>query len=164
MLTTSTGLFQCLSTNVKSTIDHFKKIIEKAKFKKVVVKEEKHDFITPYTKIYVSYYDDKYTFEKFKLNICTIFAVDEHCYSFVKSESVKYASIFYVLHILYYSMYKNDDSDIDKVNIKNIINSLVKRINNKSFKTECYGAEKTINEIRRQRWDDKKPVVLLRLN
>jgi len=164
MLTTSTGLFQCLSTKVKSTVDHFKKIIEKAKLKNVVVKEEKHDFITPYTKIYVSYYDDTYTFEKFKLNICTVFAVDDHCYSFVKSDSVKYASIFYVLHILYYSLYKNDDKDIDKVNIKNIINILVKRINNKSFKTECYGSEKTMNEIRRQRWDDNKPVVLLRLN
>lgn len=164
MLTTSTGLFQCLSTNMKPTVDYFKKIIEKAKFKNVVVKEEKHDFITPYTKIFVSYYDDTYTFEKFKLNICTVFAVDEHCYSFVKSNSVKYASIFYVLHILYYSLYKNKEDDIDKVNIKNIINSLVKRININSFKTECYGSEKTMNEIRRQRWDDNKPVVLLRLN
>jgi len=163
MLTTSTGLFQCLSTNMKSTVEHFKKIIDKSKLKNVTIKVETGDFITPYTKIYVSYYDDTYTFEKFKLNICTVYSADDHCYSYVKDNSIKYASIFYMLHVLYYSLYKYDD-DIDKVNIKNIINTLVKKIDIKSFQTECYGNEITMNEIRRQRWDDKKPVVLLRLN
>jgi hypothetical protein len=123
MLTTSTGLFQCLSTNMKSTVEHCRKIIEKSKLKNISIKIETGDFITPYTKIFVSYYDDTYTFEKYKLNICTVYSVDNHCYSFVKDDNVKYASIFYILHILYYSMYSANE-DVDKVNIKNITNSI----------------------------------------
>ena len=131
--------------------------------KNVSIKIVTKDFITPYTKIYVSYYDDTYTFEKYKLNICTVYSVDYHCYSFVKDGNKKFASIFYVLHILYYSLYTSA-GNVDKVNIKNIINVLIKKINIESFQTKCYGSEITMNEIRRQRWDEKKPVVLLRLN
>ena len=64
---------------------------------------------------------------------------------------------------MYHSLYVKEE-DIDRLNIKNIINTLIKKINIEHFKTECYGSEITMNEIRRKRWDEKKPVVLLRMN
>lgn len=163
MLTNSSGVFQCLSDDMKKTVEKLKSIIEKMNFKNIQVKEESHDFITPYTKIYVTYFDDKYTFERIKLNLCTVYSASEHCYSYVKESDKRIVSIFFLLHIMYHSLYVKED-DIDRLNIKNIINALIKKINIENFKTECYGSEITMNEIRRKRWDEKKPVVLLRMN
>ena len=163
MLTNSSGVFQCLSDDMKTTVDKLKKCVEKHNFKNIQVKEEQHDFITPYTKIYVTYFDDKYTFERIKLNLCTVYSANEHCYSYVKKSDKRIVSIFFLLHIMYYSLYVKEE-DIDRVNIKNIINTLIKKINVDHFKTECYGTEVSLNEIRRKRWDEKKPVVLLRMN
>jgi hypothetical protein len=163
MLTNSSGVFQCLSDDMKTTVDKLKKCVEKHNFKNIQVKEEHQDFITPYTKIYVTYFDDKYTFERIKLNLCTVYSANEHCYSYVKESDKRVVSIFFLLHIMYHSLYIKEE-DIDRVNIKNIINTLIKKINVNHFKTECYGTEVSMNEIRRKRWDDKKPVVLLRMN
>lgn len=163
LLTNSSGVFQCLSDDMKTTVNKLKKYVEKNMFKNIQVKEEQNDFITPYTKIYVTYFDDKYTFERIKLNLCTVYSANEHCYSYVKESDKRIVSIFFLLHILYYSLYVNKDN-IDKLNMKNIINSLIKKINVDHFKTECYGTEVSLNEIRRKRWDEKKPVVLLRMN
>ena len=63
---------------------------------------------------------------------------------------------------MYFSLFKGDDR-IDKVNVKNVINTLTKKINIDHFKTECYGVEMTINEIKRSRWDLRKPVSILRM-
>lgn len=163
MLTNSSGVFQCLSDNMKNTVEKLKSIIEKMNFKNIQVKEEHHDFITPYTKIYVTYFDDNYTFERIKLNLCTVYSASEHCYSYIKQSDKRIVSIFFLLHIMYHSLYVKEE-DIDRLNIKNIINTLIKKINIEHFKTECYGSEITMNEIRRKRWDEKKPVVLLRMN
>lgn len=163
MLTNSSGVFQCLSDDMKTTVDKLKKCVEKHNFKNIQVREEHQDFITPYTKIYVTYFDDKYTFERIKLNLCTVYSANEHCYSYVKESDKRVVSIFFLLHIMYHSLYIKEE-DIDRVNIKNIINTLIKKINVNHFKTECYGTEVSMNEIRRKRWDDKKPVVLLRMN
>jgi hypothetical protein len=165
MLTNSTGLFQCMSIDAKETVESLKKIIMKHKLENIVVKIENHDFITPYTKIYITYYDDQYTYDKIKLNICTVFSAENHCYSYIKHKGIKYASIFYILHMLYFVLFSNYEKEIiDKVNIKNIINMLIKKVDLNSFKTECYGSEMTMSAIRKIRWDEKKPVVLLRLN
>lgn len=163
MLTNSSGVFQCLSDNMKNTVEKLKSIIEKMNFKNIQVKEEHHDFITPYTKIYVTYFDDNYTFERIKLNLCTVYSASEHCYSYIKQSDKRIVSIFFLLHIMYHSLYVKEE-DIDRLNIKNIINTLIKKINIEHFKTECYGSEITMSEIRRKRWDEKKPVVLLRMN
>lgn len=163
MLTNSSGVFQCLSDDMKTTVDELKKCVQKHNLKNIQVREENQDFITPYTKIYVTYFDDKYTFERIKLNLCTVYSANEHCYSYVKESDKRIVSIFFLLHIMYHSLYIKEE-DIDRVNIKNIINTLIKKINVNHFKTECYGTEVSMNEIRRNRWDDKKPVVLLRMN
>jgi hypothetical protein len=165
MLTNSSGLFQCMSSDMNSTVDKLKKILQKHKLTNIETKIEKDDFMTPYTKIFITYYDDQYTYENLKLNICTVFSADEHCYSYVKHKNIKYCSIFFILHVLYKILYKDyKNENIDKVNIKNIINVLINKIDMNSFKTECYGSELTMSVIRKQRWDEKKPVVLLRIN
>ena len=163
MITNSSGIFQCLSADMKKTADNMKKILEKS-FKKVTVVENSDGLITPYTSLFIEYFDDKYTFEKIKLNVCTVYSAEGHCYSYVKDKAndVKIASIFFILHIMYYSLFANDDR-IDRVNVKNILNALTKKINIDHFNTECYGTEMTMNEIRRQRWDDRKKVVMLRM-
>ena len=163
VLTNSSGVFQCISSNMSSTVNHYKKMLQKSKFKNISLQVEKYDLITPYTKIHITYYDDQYTFEHIKLNICTVYSADDHCYSYNKSRGVKYASVFFMLHMLYFSLYSMND-EIDRVNIKNVINMLMKNININSFKTECYGTEMTLHEMKKHKWDHKKPSVLLRID
>lgn len=163
LITNSLGLFQCLSIDDDKTIDAFEKILKKHKCKNIKIKKISSSFVTPYTKISITYSDNLYTFDKFELNICTVFSAKEHCYSYSLIDKVKYASIFYIFHMLYYSLYAIDDY-IDRTNVKNIINALIKIVNEDHFKTQCYGKEMTIEEIRKTRWDNKKPVVLLRMD
>lgn len=164
MITNSTGLMQFLSINRGKDVEKAERIIKKSGYKNVTVKKFDDDFIVPHTKLYVDYFDDKYTFEKIKLNICTVYDGNEHCFSYMHDSKLdlKFTSIFFVLHIMYFSLFKGDDR-IDKVNVKNVINTLTKKINIDHFKTECYGVEMTINEIKRSRWDLRKPVSILRM-
>lgn len=164
MLTNSSGVMQLLSTNVESDTLKLEKLVKKNGFKKVIVKTIKDDFIVPHTKLYVDYFDDRYTFEKIQLNLCTIYDANDHCFGYKEDSkmTIKFASIFFVLHILYYTLFKGEDR-IDKVNIKNIINKLSRSIDINHFQTECYGVELTMNEIKRRRWDERKPVTLLRM-
>lgn len=164
MITNSTGLMQFLSMNCERDAEKIERILKKSGIKKVTVKRIDDDFIVPHTKLFVDYYDDKYTFEKIKLNVCTIYDANEHCFSYMRDSKLdlKFSSIFFVLHILYFSLFKSDDR-IDKVNIKNIINKLSRMINIDHFKTDCYGVEMTVNEIKRARWDLRKPVSILRM-
>lgn len=164
MLTNSSGVFQFMSTSVEKDVDKMEKILQKSGFKKIVVKTFKNDFIIPYTKLYVEYFDDKYTFERIKLNVCTVYDANEHCFSFKHDSTldVKFTSIFFLLHILYFNLFKREDR-IDKTNSKNIINRLSKKININHFQTQCYGIEMTMNEIRRRRWDENKKVTILRM-
>lgn len=165
LLTNSMGLFECMSKEVKDTIKSFKSVLTKSKCKNIRVETTSDDFITPYTKIFISYNDTIYTHDTIELNICTIYHVDDHCYSYISDKDTgKFASIFFVLHVLYFSLYKRSkEAEVDRVNIKNIINILIKTITIDNFKTECYGKELTINEIRRDRWNKGKKVVMLRV-
>ena len=164
LITNSSGLIQFLSMNCSKDVEKVERILKKSGIKKVTVKKFDDDFIVPYTKLYIDYFDDKYTFEKIKLNICTIYDANEHCFSYMHDSQLdlKFSSIFFVLHILYFNLFKNDDR-IDKVNVKNIINKLTRLINIDHFRTDCFGIEMTMNQIKRARWDLRKPVSILRM-
>lgn len=164
MLTNSMGLMQLLSLDVESDANNIEKLLKKSGFKKISTKTFKDDFIVPYTKLYVEYFDNNYTFDKITLNICTIYDANDHCFAYktYAKHDVKIASIFFVLHILYFTLFKKEDR-IDKTNVKNISNTLSRKIEISHFQTDCYGVELTMNEIKRRRWDDKKPVTLLRM-
>jgi len=163
-VTNSSGICQMLSMNISKDAEKIEKILKKGGFKKVTMKSFNDDFIVPYTKLFVEYFDDKYTFEKIQLNVCTLYDANKHCFSFQHDPKydVKFSSIFFILHIMYFNLFKSDDR-IDKVNIKNIINKLSRSININHFQTECFGIELTMNEIRRRRWDENKKVTLLRM-
>ena len=162
MITTSSGLFQCISTEPAKTVAEFRKMVEKMGFKKITVEEVKNTTIGDHTRIYVNYFDDMYTFQKIKLNVVTVYSAEESCFSYEEYDDTKFASIFYVLHILYHVLHFNDDR-IDRTNIKNIINSLIKKITIDRFKTKCYGYHLSNEEVRRDRWDNNKKVVFLRM-
>lgn len=164
MITNSMGLMQIMSLDFESDAKSIEKMLKKSGFKKITIKTFKDDFIVPYTKMYVEYYDNNYTFDKIKLNICTIYDANNHCFAYKTFEKydVKIASIFFILHILYFTLFKKEDR-IDKTNVKNIANTLSRKIEIGHFETDCYGVELTMNEIKRRRWDDKKPVTLLRM-
>lgn len=164
MITNSSGLMQFLSMNRDKDVEKAERIVKKSGYKNVTVKKFDNDFIVPHTKLFVDYFDDTYTFEKIKLNICTIYDANEHCFSYMHDSKLdlKFCSIFFVLHIMYFTLFKSEDR-IDKVNVKNVINSLSRKINIDHFKTDCYGVEMTINEIKRSRWDLRKPVSILRM-
>lgn len=147
---------QVLSNDMYATIDDIKILLEQIDPAiQVNVIESKRSDIIP-QKISI---DIKYKGQLTRL--ISVFDATKHCYSVHKTESgYVYVSIFFVLYILYYYLFKYNNNTIVSKKIMRVVIELISHINNDHFLSSCYGFEKTLSIIKKSRARKKMPAIL----
>lgn len=147
---------QVLSNDMYATIDDVKILLEQIdpSMQLNVIESKRSDLIPNKMSIDVKYKD------KF-IRLISVFDSTKHCYSVHKTEQgYVYVSIFFILYMLYYYLFKNKNTTKISGKIMRIIIELTSRIRNENFVPSCYGFEKTLSVIKKSRARKKMPAIL----
>jgi hypothetical protein len=158
--------FEVLSNDPQETLETITKFVKFDTSKYEIVTSKRffyHEILPKRLRVYL-----KEKGQKKVIKLMTIIHTDDNCYSYMVKSGITIGSPFTILQMLYaywLVYYVYEDPKIPK-NILSMISALedyIKTISmNEKFILNCFGHEKTMMNVKRERWQDNKKTFLYR--